>query len=646
MSDFSNEERELVFSLAENLIGSCQQGTTRKDILVTNVGRRMSATGYSELSEYLEFVEKDDAEFQQLLSALTIHTTSWFREKPHFDFLESLAVSFATQKQSPGIKAKNGGGGELFRVWCAACSSGEEVYSFAAVLERVRAAHPGFSYEILGSDVDPVSIEKAKRGIYFSTALDREVPAAYKQSFLRGSGPTQGLMTLTRAVRDRCRFEVRNLSRAQAFEHPSSFQFVVCRNVLIYFGVDDGARIVNGLCKTLEREMGHLCLGHSESVRAEAFGLELVRNCVYRHRGGPSLNLNHRRNEASSQNNTRKTVLVVDDSLTIRTLAARVLTNAGYEVLSAKDALEATAMLATRRVDAITLDVNMPGQDGLSWLAQKRKAGLKTPVIVLSDANADEAGDILGAMQGGAQEFIEKGQMSRDPQVLSALLDALVTLKPKNTATVRQGNQTRPQLQRPDVIVIGASTGGTEALTQLLRSLPQGTPPILAVQHISPAFASAFALRLAQIAGLTLGAFESGTVLQPGHLYMSLGDKHIEIVRRTSTLVLRVSEAPPQGRHRPSVDTLFLSTAAARVQSLGILLTGMGRDGARGLLELKNKGSFTCAQDEQSSVVFGMPREAIELGGATFVGNLNDIRRVIEDSLHAPHRLDLKRITA
>ena len=614
MVSFNPQERELVFTLAERLTGSCQKEGMRKEILVTNVSRRMLSCQQHQLESYLQFALTHEDEFEFLLSALTIHTTSWFREKPHFEILAAQANEFALANEN-----------ETFRVWCSACSTGEEVYSFAAVLEQTKLKIPTFTYEILGSDVDPVSVKKARAALYSAEFL-KDIPLQYRSCFFIGSGKSQNLMTLVKSLRERCKFEVRNLTKPEDLVAAQPFHFIICRNVLIYFSPEQVSLIIKSLVAALHKTEGALCLGHSESVSADKFGLELLSNCVY---------ARARKRKKSAAGTTQKKVLVVDDSLTVRTLAKRVLESAHFEVICAENADKASELLKSNVVDAITLDVNMPGKDGLTWLAERRRAGLRTPVIVLSDANPETATPILAAMGDGAQDFVEKGIVASDPQALVGLVTALISPRPKAVQAQAKGFVKRTALVRPDVIVIGASTGGTEALAVLLKSFPKNGPPIVIVQHISAAFASAFANRLAATTGLPLGKFQTGTRLESGTLYIPTEDLHIEIDSRGGTLFLRTSDAPPVARHRPSVDTLFLSTVAARTQALGILLTGMGRDGARGLHELHKKGMVTCAQDEASSVVFGMPKEAIALGGASFIGNLAEIRRVIEDSLRS-----------
>jgi chemotaxis protein methyltransferase CheR len=189
---------------------------------------------------------------------------------------------------------------------------------------------------------------------------------------------------------------------------------------------------------------------------------------------------------------------------------------------------------------------------------------------------------------------------------------------------------------RPALILFGASTGGTDALHQALHSLPADCPPLMVVQHIAIPFAADFARRLAQTTGLTLSQMKDNELLEPGHLYIPLEDYHIGVRKLSSELRLKLSQSPPLHSHRPSVDHMFLSAATVQTAIFAALLTGMGRDGAEGLLALRQAGAMTCAQNEGSSVVFGMPREAIRLEAAVFIGSHHEIRHRLDHCLHLP----------
>ena len=183
-----------------------------------------------------------------------------------------------------------------------------------------------------------------------------------------------------------------------------------------------------------------------------------------------------------------------------------------------------------------------------------------------------------------------------------------------------------------EVIVIGASTGGPDALMELLRAMPPGTPPIVVVQHITPALAANFAERLARNSHLKLGDIKSGALLRAGMIYLALGSQHIGVRKGLSGPILMVDDGPPIGDHRPSVDYLFSSAAKflGGVRIFAVLLTGMGRDGAEGLKGLLDRGAFTAVQDEESCAVYGMPKEAIRLGAACLVGPVPQIRQWME----------------
>ncbi len=183
-----------------------------------------------------------------------------------------------------------------------------------------------------------------------------------------------------------------------------------------------------------------------------------------------------------------------------------------------------------------------------------------------------------------------------------------------------------------EVIVIGASTGGPDALTELLRAMPRDTPPVVVVQHIAPALAANFAERLARVSHLKLGEIRSGTVLTSGTIYLALDSQHIGIRKGLSGPIVFLDDGPPIGDHRPSVDYLFNSAAKylSGVRIFAVLLTGMGRDGAQGLKSLLDQGAFTAVQDQKSCAVYGMPKEAVRLGAAVLVGPVREIRQWLE----------------
>lgn len=342
-------------------------------------------------------------------------------------------------------------------------------------------------------------------------------------------------------------------------------------------------------------------------------------------------------------------VLIVDDSSLMRALLQhRLEREADITVVgTAANAAEARQLIKALDPDVVTLDIEMPGMDGLSFL-EKIMQLRPTPVILVSGATEAGASATARGLQLGAVGCIAKSQLSMAPGARDdgALIDML-----REAARVRLGPvQTRPASPlaapapalaslpdaRPEVIVIGASTGGVEALHTLLAAFPADCPPTLIVQHINGCFAEAIAQSFDRAVRPKVMLAESDMPLEQGTVLLAPGnDRHLQVASAgTRGLRCVLREGDPVSGHRPSVDRLFASLAstlgAARGdRALGILLTGMGQDGAQGMAQLASIGARTIAQDQASCVVFGMPRAAIELGAAREVLPLDRIASAI-----------------
>ncbi|NVE95316.1 protein-glutamate methylesterase/protein-glutamine glutaminase [Altererythrobacter lutimaris] len=330
-------------------------------------------------------------------------------------------------------------------------------------------------------------------------------------------------------------------------------------------------------------------------------------------------------------------VLIVDDSRLFRSLlAARISQEDDIEVVGyACDAKEARTLIRELDPDVVTLDIEMPGMDGLSFL-QKIMELRPTPVIIVSGSTQAGTAITAHALQLGAvscyAKSTQKGGMPlEDGGELVRLVReaAQVGQKFRETgASVAVASSSQPPVNRPELVVLGSSTGGVEALRQVLAGLLVDCPPIVIVQHVNAQFAAAIAQSLNAVCEPMLALADNHTTLQRGYVYLAPGDaRHLRVVK-CSDGGLRTSlrEGDPVSGHCPSVDALFHSAASgAGSKSLGILLTGMGQDGADGLLAMKQSGATTIAQDEASSVVFGMPRAAIEKGAAQSVLSLREI---------------------
>jgi chemotaxis response regulator CheB len=457
--------------------------------MAANVSARMRALGKSSLDEYLTTVEQSRAELEALVSLLTIHTTSWFRERPHY----GLFSRYSREWGEANLER------EAFKVLSAGCSTGEEPYSFALVLEGLKADALKLEYEVTGIDVDPVSIHACKQALYHGRGLS-DIEARYHR-FLEQSDSVSHFRP-NRAIRDACQFNVASLVERLPFSD-ATFDAVVCRNVLIYLSPEKQALAVSEL--------------------------------------------------------------------------TRVLKSGGLLTIGLSDALP-------------------PGNRTLRSLGTT---------------------SYIKSRFGQAVEF--RSSMLQDQE-------RLMSVPPGRQAA------SEPPGRRFDALLIGASTGGIEALQRLLVDMPSTFPPVLVVQHIDAHYVDDLVALLVKTSGLAAGRVVPGTELERGHVYVAPAHRHLQLREQRGKLLLHLSDAGPIDGHRPSVTALFDSARPVAERVLACLLTGMGADGAASLNTLKGHGAYTLCQDERSSVVFGMPKRAIELGGANFVGNPWQLRMKL---LHA-----------
>ncbi len=468
----------LLNQLCLELNGFEHRSEAAQRAMAANVSARMRALGKGSLTEYLVGVEGSQAELEALVSLLTIHTTSWFRERPHY----GLFSRYVTEWAEANLRR------EPFRLLSAGCSTGEEPYSFAIALECLKANGIHIDYQVTGVDVDPISIHAARQGLYHGRAL-AEIDPTY-QRFLE-QRDSASHFSPHRAVRDSCKFSVASLVERLPFAD-STFDSVVCRNVLIYL---------------------------TEDKRAIAIG-ELI----------------------------------------------RVLKSGGMLTVGLSDALP-------------------QGTRGLRSL--------------------------------GTTSYI-KSRVGQSGEIRSSALqeqERLMSMPPGPHGV------SDPPSRRFDALLVGSSTGGIEALQRMLGDLPPLFPPVLVVQHIDAHYVEDLVALLVKASGLNAGRLVSGTELERGYIYVAPAHRHLELREQSGRLRLQLSDKEPVGGHRPSVTVLFDSACSVADRVLACLLTGMGVDGAQSLANLRRHGAYTLAQDERSSVVFGMPKRAIELGGASFVGN-------------------------
>ncbi|KUR80225.1 chemotaxis response regulator protein-glutamate methylesterase [Novosphingobium sp. FSW06-99] len=345
-------------------------------------------------------------------------------------------------------------------------------------------------------------------------------------------------------------------------------------------------------------------------------------------------------------------VLVVDDSASVRQALVTILSaDPVFEVEVASDPFAAAGHIARRVPDVITLDVEMPRMDGITFL-RKLMSQCPLPVVMVSSLVENGSETLFQALEAGAVDVILKPRMGvadhlaeqhqhiRDTvksaaraRVSARSAAQRVSPAPKLTAdAMLPPPNTRAMARTTEMVVcIGASTGGTEALRTVLTALPANSPGIVVVQHMPESFTRAFAQRLDGLCEVSVKEAEDGDTVMRGHVLIAPGGlRHTMLERQGARYVVSVKEGPLVSRHRPSVDVLFRSAArSAGANAVGVIMTGMGDDGAKGLLEMRSAGARTLAQDEASSVVFGMPKEAIACGAAEKVVALDGIARAL-----------------
>ncbi|WP_339612186.1 protein-glutamate methylesterase/protein-glutamine glutaminase [uncultured Pseudoalteromonas sp.] len=329
-------------------------------------------------------------------------------------------------------------------------------------------------------------------------------------------------------------------------------------------------------------------------------------------------------------------VLIVDDSPLIRGLLKEILEQADdiHVVGSAEDPYEAREQIKRLNPDVLTLDIEMPKMDGLSFLKNLMRLR-PMPVVMISTLTQKGSPITLEALETGAVDFIAKptANVSQSLQRYAHLLHQKIrTAAGARVRTFKEQNLEADsalstlQFKANSVLAIGASTGGTEAIKEVLVRMPEQCPPIVITQHIPPVFSTSFAMRMDRTCKINVKEADHGDKLRPGWAYIAPGDQHLSIVKQGSALYCQLDTSELVNRHRPAVDVLFNSLLVACPKAtIAALLTGMGSDGAKGLLALKQAGAYTIAQDELSSVVWGMPKAAIELDAAHEIVRLDKI---------------------
>lgn len=332
-------------------------------------------------------------------------------------------------------------------------------------------------------------------------------------------------------------------------------------------------------------------------------------------------------------------VLIVDDSIIFREILSRgISSDSEIEVVAtARDAFDARDKIIKYQPDVMTCDVEMPKMNGIEFI-RKLMTQYPMPIIVVSSIS----GAVFDAMNAGAVDFVVKPEPVLSGSVTEFIHDMIYKIKVASVANI-SSHKTDIQTARIKgsynadtrrIIAIGASTGGTEAICQILKQLPENIPGIVVVQHIPSVFSRRFAERLNDTSPFRVKEAKSGDIVLPGHVYIAPGDQHMEIKRVGEQYKIHCFGGEKVNGHCPSVDVLFESVAKeAGNMSIGIILTGMGYDGAKGLLSMRKKGARTIGQDEESAVVYGMPKAACKIGAVEVQAPLDNIPKLLYSML-------------
>ncbi|MDO9106485.1 MAG: chemotaxis response regulator protein-glutamate methylesterase [Methylovulum sp.] len=348
-------------------------------------------------------------------------------------------------------------------------------------------------------------------------------------------------------------------------------------------------------------------------------------------------------------------VLIIDDSVLIRKILTEVLMSSpDIDVIgTAADPLIAREMIKQLNPDVLTLDIEMPHMDGITFLRNLMRLR-PTPVVMISTLTEKGAEVTLEALALGAVDFIFKPKVDVARTLNDYAEEIIAKVKSAARANVRNIDYRPAKTRDPDIsskhgddtplipatrkparasnklIVLGASTGGTEAIKVVARGLPADTPAVFITQHLPAAFSESFVRHIDLASAMSASIPQHGQLVEEGHIYLAPGDRHMLVIKEAGKYIIQLSDGPPVNRHKPAVDVLFHSVAqCAGNNAIAVLLTGMGADGAAGMKEMHSAGAKTVIQDEQSSVVWGMPGAAFKLGCADYVLPLEEVANKI-----------------
>jgi two-component system chemotaxis response regulator CheB len=603
--------------------------SSKTDLVRARLIARLAELNLPAIRDYRRFLETLPAqhkEWQHLVNQITTNKTDFFREPAHFKYLTDTFLPEWERRHRTG----------RLRVWSAASSSGEEPYTLAMVLNRYFGSEDRF--EILASDIDTKVLAVAQNGVYANSRL-HEIPMDYvEQAIVKGQREVKGWFKIRKPIAERVRFTRINLVETNFFGL-GQFDIIFCRNVFIYFQQETIQEIIRGFSQVLNKD-GLLILGHSESVRLPPAIWSTQGPSIYKKRAATVSTaktppVQGRVSQLERFTGHKKKVLIVDDSLTIRQLLSTAFSQSDrLEVVGALgDPRDVESAIQKLKPDVITLDLKMPHMDGCQLL-QEILPKYPIPVVIISAVTREEGPLVLEALELGAVDYLQKPTLQDLKTSSASLIEVVCQATDAHVHRKRTSVPAKPLQKRSAslatgkqiIVAIGSSTGGIQALAEVLTQLPDSIPPILIVQHIPPAFSRPFAERLNTLCAFQVKEAQDGDLVLNDQVLIAPGGRHMELEGSSKGYQVRLSDGPAVNRHKPSVDVLFESVARLLgPQAIGVLLTGMGQDGARGLKSMKNAGAPTLAQDESSCAVYGMPREAVRLQAVDHVLPLDKI---------------------
>lgn len=604
-----NKQFKFLIQVIENFLGhQISTDLTWINNINNFVEKQIKSYQLKDITQYIDYLLRHSKAFDIFIHNIIIHKTNWFRESNYLEIFHDILQN--NEKDFLKIPLK---------ILSLACSSGEEVYSLGLTLEQLKQDNNNFDYRILGLDIDIISISDAQKAIY-PNHQKNQIPNQYHHLLLNGKDKYYGYFTLDKEIRRKCKFLRANIYKDN-LSQLGQYDLVLCRNVLIYFKENAAQNLIHNIFSSLNNS-GVAIFGTSDHLKISYPNFAKIKPHIYRKQLRSA-------SESVVNIKTEDKVLLIGDSFNSSENLQAIFRNHNIQCLVANSWKNADHILLKEKLGLIVFDFQMGGQRGLEWLSIKRAIGIKIPVLILSDVLEEDAGTVVKMLEKGAQDFLSKKELSKNPEIIIERARELMFRKSYSKSKKRP--KPLRSFPRPKVILIGASTGGVNVLAHLIRNMPHQSPPIVVIQHIEPSFAITFAKNLSSISGLKLN-LANKTNLKSDYLYCSPGDVHIKIRKIENDYLLTHSTLPPLLGHRPSIDFLFKSASSFSKDILAILLTGMGKDGAKGMEMLYQNGSHTMVQDEESCVVFGMPREALEKNCVHFCGNIDQLRNKLINS--------------